>query len=73
MSSKLYVNGNHYVKQSLDDNLFYTCDVEGIAKGEDLEHVGDGYKTLAEAKTMVNFWASGGHWSNRPDKDWIRK
>jgi hypothetical protein len=64
----LYVNGNHFVRQSVADNRFYTCDVEGIAKGEDLEHVGDDYATLDEAKLMVDFWASGGHWKDRPDR-----
>ena len=64
----LYINGEYYVRQSVEDNRFYVCDVDGIAKGEDLEHIGDDYATLYEAQIMFDFWSSGGHWSNRPDR-----
>lgn len=59
----LYVNGEYFVRK--DKDKYVTCDREGCGPG--LEHWGDEYDTLEEAKTMVDFWASGGHWIDRPD------
>ena len=50
----LYVNGGYYVRESLDDGRFYVCDVDGIAPGENLEHIGDDFATLDEAIVYIN-------------------
>lgn len=63
MSNIVYRNGDHYVRKEGDK--FVTCDQEDCSK--ELEHIGDDYDTLTEAKIMVDFWAGGGHWSDRPD------
>lgn len=70
--NEIYTNKDHYAKQDVEDNLYYHCDVEGIANGEDFEHVGDGYRTLAEAKFVCDFYANGGHWMNfaKAEKEW---
>lgn len=60
----LYINGEHYVRQSTEDGYFYHCDQEGIKKGEDLEHVGDSYPTLDEAIHSCDFFATSGHWQD---------
>jgi hypothetical protein len=63
----LYVMGDYYVRQSAENDRFYVCDQEGC-EGSGLEHIGDDYATLDEAKVMVDFWASGAHWKDRPDR-----
>ena len=45
----LHINGLYYVRQDKCNNRFYVCDVDGIAEGEDLEHIGDDYSTIEEA------------------------
>lgn len=63
--NKLYKNNEHFVLKDDEDGRFYTCDQEGCS--DELMHVGDDYGTLEEAIVMVDFWASGGHWMDRPD------
>src|SRR6478609_6160598 len=49
---KLFKIGDYYVKldTSYKPGTFYVCDIDGIAKGEDLEHDHiDRYETLVEA------------------------
>lgn len=72
MAEILYRNKEYYVKPSETRfGWFAVCDTDGIAKGQDLEHVGDSYAKLEHAKTMTDFWADGGHWSTRPDMEWL--
>lgn len=60
----LYSNGDYFVFEI--DGEYTVCDVEGCSA--ELYHIGDSYEKLEDAKKMVNFWSSGGHWSERPDR-----
>ena len=65
MEDAVYINGDYFV---LKENSEYTvCNIEGCGRG--LYHVGDTYDNLGMAKTMADFWQSGGHWSVRPDME----
>lgn len=43
-----YINGLYYVREDLKGR-FFVCDFDGIAEGEDMEHIGDDFETLEEA------------------------
>lgn len=70
---KLYTNGKYWVQEDKDDlpGIYTVCDQDGCSK--ELFHVGDSYRCLDKAKEVADYWASGGHWMNRPDskEDWV--
>lgn len=52
----LLICGDYYIRENVEDGLFYVCDQIGIAEGEDLEHIGDAFPTLELAEANANMW-----------------